>query len=324
MLEGVDGNTDPNGFANVDNFILALFNPLLVGPNVRNGDFNDDDTLADSRTFVHTPFWTNLTGNQNYECTRTNILYDGTRCAVLRQNGAASPIFANDTGYDLETGDILSLSFRWRDAFMWTDNADTVNAFIYTTSNDAVDGPRTILQTLNTGTSNNNNQFQLFSNDFNPIPASANGKRLFVGFTSVDGNSDNIGYGRVENFTLSVNDNNPPIPPAPPEAESATLIAEAYIDNGGTPQVIASRTFTLKSERVTEWKHYHLTIPAATLNAHAGKEIGVRFRGPNSGDSLSRYIDNVRLDFYPSNLPEGSFSSGWDSSPNRVWPGPGY
>jgi len=324
LLEGIDGNADPNGFANVDNFILALFNPLLIGPNVRNGDFNLDITLADSRRFIDTPFWTNLTGNQNYECTRTNILYDGTRCAVLRQHGTNSPIFAADTEYDLETGDVLSLSFRWRDAFNWTDNADSVNAFIYTTSNDAIDGPRSVLQTLNTGTSNNNNQFQLYTRNFNPIPASANGKRLFVAFTSVDGNGDNAGWGRVENFTLSVNNDNPPIPPAPPEAPSGTLIAEAYVDNGGTPQVIASQTYSLNSERVTEWKHYHLAIPAATLDAHAGKEIGVRFRGPGSGDNLSRYVDNVRFDFYPSDSPDGAFSSNWDSAPNRVWPGPGY
>ncbi|MDC1206667.1 hypothetical protein N8Z81_03735, partial [Akkermansiaceae bacterium] len=98
LIEGVDGNSSGNGTANLDNFLLSLFNPVLVGPNVRNGDFNEDDFIGDKRTFLETPFWTNLTGNQSYECTRTNILFDGTRCAVLRNSGTNTPIFANDTG----------------------------------------------------------------------------------------------------------------------------------------------------------------------------------------------------------------------------------
>jgi alkaline phosphatase D len=320
VFEGVDGNASSNGFANLDNFTLSLFNPLLVGPNVRNGDFDDDTALADSRTFNDTPFWTNLTGNQTYECTRTNILFDGTRNAVLRNNGNATPIFANDTGYDLVTGDILTTSFRWRDAFMWDAASDRASVFIFTTTDNTVLGTRTVLQTINTPTSTATNTYELFTADFAAIPASANGKRLFVGFTSVDGNNDGAGYGRVENFFLSVNEDDPVIPPDPPEAATGTLIAEAYVGN----TVIASRTFTLTSQRTTEWKHYHLAIPAGVADVFAGQEIGVRFRGPGVGDALSRYVDNVRLDYYPSALADGSFSHNWNSVSNRVWPGPGY
>ncbi|MDB4541294.1 alkaline phosphatase D family protein [Akkermansiaceae bacterium] len=319
LIEGVDGNSDPSGTANLDNFLITLFNPTLVGANVRNGDFNADDFVGDARTFDQTPSWYNLTGNQNYECTRTNILFDGTRCAVLRNNGGATPTFVNDTGYAAELGDILTVSFRWRDAFMWNDAEDHVETFIYTTSNNLIDGTRTILQTLTTPASTNDNQFQLFTANFNPIPLSANRKRLFIAFTSSD-NGDNAGYGRVENFSLSVNDENPPLSPSPPESPTGTLIAEAFVDD----QIIASRSFDLTSKSVTEWKHYHLVVPAGTADAHAGKQIGIRFRGPNSGDSLQRYVDNVRLDRYPAALDDGSFSSDWNASPDRVWPGPNY
>lgn len=323
-FEGVDGNSAPTGTANLDNVILALFNPLLVGPNVRNGNFNDDTTLADKRTFSDTPFWINLTGNQNYECTRTNILFDGTRCAVLRNNGNSTPIFANDPEYRLETGDILSVSFRWRDAFNWDDAADRAQVFIYTTGDGTPTGTRTVLQTLTTPASSQNNAFQLFTADFNPIPASAAGKRVFVAFTSLDGNNDNQGYGRIEDFQLSVNESDPAIPPTPPPAPSGDLIVEAYVDNNGNPLPIASRIFSLTSQRVTRWNHYHLAIPAGTIDPHAGKEIGIRFRSPGSGDSLSRYIDNLRFAHYPDSLPSGDFSNNWNSSPNRVWVGPGY
>lgn len=320
LIEGVDGNASPDGAANLDNLILSLFNPLLVGPGVRNGDFNTDESIADKRTFIQTPNWINLTNNQNYECTRTNILFDTTRCAVLRNNAAQTPIFGNDTGYTLATGDVLTVSFVWRDAFSWNDANDLVQTYLFTTSNDQISGSRTILQTLTAPASTNNNRFESFSSNFAPIPASANGRRLFVAFTSQDG-GDNAGYGRVENFALSVNDDNPPLPPPPPAAPLGTLIAEAFVDNNGTTQVIASRTFSLASRSVTAWGHYHLVIP--NVDAHIGKEIGVRFRGPGSGDSLQRYVDNVRLDHYPTNSPDGSFATDWDAD-DRIWPGPGY
>lgn len=324
LIEGVDGDASPNGNANLDNLILSLFNPLLIGPNVRNGNFNDDNALSDVRSFTDTPFWINLTGNQSYEATRTNILFDGSRCAVLRNNGNNTPVFASDTEYVIQTGDILSVSFRWRDAFMWDDVADRAQVFIFTTNDNTIDGTRTVLQTLTTPSASQDNTFELFSTDFAPIPASANGKRLFTAFTSLDGNNDNAGYGRIENFQLSVNEDDPVIPPAPPASPTGDLIAEAYVDDNGTPLVIASRTYSLQSDRVTSWNHYHLVVPAGTANAHAGKEIGIRFRGPDSGDNLARYVDNVRLDAYSATLPDGTFASDWDAASDRIWTGPGY
>ena len=318
LVEGVDGDANTSGSANLDNLILSLFNPLLVGPGVRNGDFNADESLADVRTFLQTPNWVNLTNNQSYECTRTNLLFDNTRCAVLRNNGAQTPVFANDTEYTLSTGDVLSTSFVWRDAFMWNDANDRVQVSLYTTADDTLAGAPTILQTLLVPASTRDSSFEAFMGNFSPIPASANGRRLFVSFTSRD-DGDNAGYGRVENFTLSVNDDHPPLPPPPPPAPNGSFIAEAFVGD----QVIASQTFTLTSRSITEWGHYHFVVPAAAVAAHVGGEIGVRFRGPGTGDNLLRYLDNVSLDYYSEKLPNGSFSTDWNTE-DRVWPGPGY
>ncbi|MGC6564881.1 MAG: alkaline phosphatase D family protein [Akkermansiaceae bacterium] len=322
LLEGVDGNASPNGLAELDDFVLSLFNPLLIGPGLRNGDFTEDESLTDSRTFEQTPFWTNINGSQGAQCTRTNILYNGTRTTVLNQL-ATQTVFGNETDHTLVEGDILTVKFVWRDASSWNDSADRVAVFIYTTSNDNILGPRTILQTLLTPLSTSNNTFESFEANFNPIPASAAGKKLFVAFRADNGDGT-TGFGRVADFRLSVNDDDPALPPEPPEAATAELIAEAYVDQGGTPQIIASQTYSLTQGRTTEWNHYHLALPPGVADAFAGKEIGVRFRSPGSGDNLLRLVDNLRLNAYSASLSDGSFSSDWNASPNRVWPGPGY
>lgn len=322
LLEGFDGNASPNGHARVDDFVLSLFNPLLIGPGLRNGDFTEDTSLADSRTFAQTPHWTNLGAGQGAQATRTNLPYNGTRTTVLNQT-ATQTVFANDSGHTLVTGDVLTVKFVWRDASNWNDTADRVATFLYTTSNDDILGPRTILQTILAPLSTRNNTWENFTADFDPIPASASGKRLFVAFRAENGDGT-TGFGRVADFRLSVNDNDPAIPPAPPEPESGDLIAEAFVDQNGTPQIIASRTYTLEQGRTTKWNHYHLAIPSGLADAFEGQKIGVRLRGPGGDDRLLRYIDNVRLDAYPADPADGSFSSNWNDAPNRVWPGPGY
>jgi alkaline phosphatase D len=322
FFEGVDGNATPNGFARVDNFVLKIFEPLLIGPGTRNGDFNDDISATDSRSFNDTPFWTNITGAQTGEATRTNILLDGTRNAVLRQNTPNT--FANDTEYTLATGDVVSVSMVWRDASNWTDAADRIAVFLYTTNDNTITGTRNILETLYTPLSTADSAWETFSADFAPISATASGKRLFAAFTTDDGDGNAAGFGRVENVLLSVNDSTPGIPDPPTAADSVSIVADVYVDNLGTPLVMASRTFLLKSQREHQWNHYHFAIPAGTLDAFEGKVIGVRFRGTDDAEGIFISVDNVRLDWYPADSPDGSFSNNWDTAPNRVWPGAGY
>lgn len=325
LIEAVDGNASTGGFARIDNVRLALFTPLLIGPGIRNGDFNDDPSTADSRTFDDTPFWVNLNGAQTVEATRTNIVFDGTRNTVNGQT-AASQIFANDPDYTGITGDTFTVSFVWRDASGWSDGADRFEVSLFTTDDDTLTGAQTLIQALTTGLSTANNSWDSFSGDFDPLPASANAKRIFVQFKALDGDSSGGGFGRVDNFQLSVNDPNPTIPGGGGTGgtgSESSLIAEAFIDNGGTPQVIASRTFILKSQRNNTWDHYHFAIPSNTMDAFAGQNLAIRFRGPGGEEGISCAIDNVRLDYYPSSSPGNSFSYDWNT-PNRTWVGPGF
>ena len=324
LIEAVDGNAETGGFARFDNVRLSLFSPLLIGPGVKNGDFNEDTSTADSRTFVDTPSWTNLNGADTVEATRTNIMFDGTRNTVNGQT-ANSQIFGNDPEYTGVTGDVFTVSFVWRDAAAWSDNADYFAVSLFTTADNTINGAQTILQTLNTALSTADNSWDTFAANFNPLPASANGKRIFVQFRAIDGDSSGGGFGRVDNFQLSVNDPNPPIPGVGGSGGSsnAAIIAEAYIDNAGSPQVIASRTFTLKSQSNNTWDHYHMAIPAGTLDSFAGQNIGIRFRGPNAEDGVFTAIDNVRFDYYAPSSPDGSFAVDWNT-PDRVWAGPGF
>ena len=286
----------------------------LVGPGVRNGDFNADTSTTDSRSYADTPEWFNLAGNQSIEATRTNNASpDGSRNAVLTQDNARQ--LAIDTGHTLATGEQFQASFVWRDASGWAYASDKVGVTLYITSNDAIDGPRTEIQTLLSPTSTLVNIYEPAVLIFAPVPVSANGKRLFAVIKGVDGDSVTASsFGRLDNFTLQRGTT----------SAERQIIAEFYVDNGGARLPVASRTYDFKTPVVGSWDHYHLAVPAGTLDGHAGKTVGVRFRSNNQATGNFQSFDNVRLDVWPSGSPDGSFSDDWNNAPNQVWTGPGY
>jgi phosphodiesterase/alkaline phosphatase D-like protein len=318
-FQGVDGNGSTGGFARVDNFVLQTATPVLIAPGIWNGGFNQDSSATDSRNFDETPYWSNLGGASTTEAIRTNLDNDGTRNAVLNQSLTGFTHFANDTYHALATGEVLTASFVWRDALSWNDASDRVAVSLFITSTDTIGGTPTIIQTLYAPVSTTDSTWESFAASFSPIPASANGKRLFVSCQADDGNGDNTGFARLDNFGLTLDGSVPP----PSVAGPASFIVDAYIDNVGTPEVIATRTFPLTSLIQNRWAHYHFAIPAGTLDAHAGEEIGIRFRGTGTSDGLYVAIDNIRLDSWTSSAPDGSFSMDWNATPNQVWTGPG-
>jgi alkaline phosphatase D len=289
----------------------------LVGPGVRNGDFNQDTSATDSRSYADTPEWINLAGKQNAEATRLNNAYlDGTRNAVLSQDNSRQ--LAIDSGHTLATGEEFQASFVWRDASGWTDGSDKVGVTLYTTSNDAIDGPRTEIQTLLSPTSTLDNTYEQAVLIFAPVPVSANAKRLFAVIKGVDGDSVTASsFARVDNFTLQRGIYQPTAP-------ERQIIAELYVDNGGTRLPVASRTYDFKTPVIGSWDHYHLAVPAGALDGHAGKTVGVRFRSNNQAVGNFQSFDNVRLEMWRSGSPGGAFSDDWNSTPNQTWAGPGY
>jgi len=285
----------------------------LVGPGVRNGDFNDDTSGIDGRNFDETPQWFNIGSAGNLsQATRTTLPFDGTRNSVHSQN--SSRVFAIDTGHTLATGEVFQASYAWRDASGWTDASDRMSAALFTTADNTPTGTRTILQTILSATSTQNSAYETEKSLFDPIPASANGKRLFAAFEGFDGSGNGAGFGRMDNILLQ---RGTVIEPGAPR----TFTAEFYV---GAQQVVATRTYDFKSNTPGIWHHYHLAAPAGSLDAFAGQMIGVRFRAGDSGDGNFQSIDNVRLETWPSDAAAGDFSDNWNSTPDQVWAGPGY
>ena len=71
---------------------LTQAQTTLIGFGVRNGDFNDDTSTDDQRTFADTPFWENIAGAQTANATRTNVTNStGTRNLLLNHNPSNVP-----------------------------------------------------------------------------------------------------------------------------------------------------------------------------------------------------------------------------------------
>lgn len=290
----------------------------LVGGTTRNGNFNDP--AATGNTFADLPDWTNIGGNQSIEATRSDdilasVTLNATRNAVVSDSGTRK--FAVDTGHDLVVGDSFRSSFDWRDAGNWDDASDKVAVTLYTTADNTVSGARTVLQTLQAPVSTLTETYEAAVLTFNTVSPLVAGKRLFVFFEGVDGNGSTNGFARLDNFVLERGTTNSGVP-------QRQIIAELYVDEGGSRLPVASRTFDFKTPVIGSWDHYHLAVPGAALDAHAGKTLGVRFRSNNQATANFQSFDNVRLDVWPAGSPAGSFSDDWNALPNQVWAGPGY
>lgn len=295
----------------------AAFVPggTLVGGATRNGDFNDPAEVTGSRTFAETPEWYNLGGGQGAQATNSDLAFDGSRNAVLSDNGLRK--FAVDTGHTLAASDAFRVGFVWRDAGSWNDASDKVAVTLYTTADDTIDGPRTVLQTLQAPFSTQDATYESASLTFDAMGAGTSGKRLCAFFEGVNGDDNTSGFARLDNFVLERGT-------YPSEVPQRQIIAELYVDDGGTRLPVASRTYDFKTPVIGSWDHYHLAVPAGALDAHAGKTVGVRFRSNDEGEANFQSFDNVRLDVWPAGSPDGAFSDNWNSMPDQTWAGPNY
>lgn len=291
-------------------------NLTLIAPGIRNGDFNDDTSPTDGRNYEQTPFWHDL-GNvqQTSQATRfnpANTSLDGTRNAVLSAGTARR--FAIDTSHTLAAGEIFQVTYQWRDAFNWNAAANRVRVTLFTTDDDTISGNETAIQSIQSELSTIPTTYETQNSIFAPMPVSASGKRLFASFQAINGGG---GFARLENFTLQRGQSTDR-----PVARSFT--AELYVEDNNVIQTIASRSYSFKSLSLGSWFHYHLAVPPSTLDAHAGKALGIRFRGTPSPELNFQSIDNVRLDSWSSNETPGNFLINWNATPNQVWPGPGF
>ena len=176
---------------------------LLIGAGVRNGNFNDDTSATDTRSFANTPFWENIgtSGVQTGECTRSNVAFDGSRNHVLTESAERSA--AQSTGHTVAAGDQFNLKYVWRDASRWTDGSDQVSIRFFVTDDDTIGGTQTDVATLLSGLSTANSTYEAVDQN-TTVTGAATGKVLFVTIETFDGNANTTGFVRLDNFELSV------------------------------------------------------------------------------------------------------------------------
>ncbi len=292
-------------------FDAANFASGSGGGDPLNHDFNADTSSDDSRSFSDTPNWTNLgIGDQTTQATRTDKTTDGTRNAVLSHAGER--VFGTDTGYMLSSNDVFTITYEWLDASGWNDPTDCVRVTLFTTDDDSVTGTRTDLASMDSDLVISSDNYETQTSLFPSIPSSADGKRLFL-FVDTTSN-DGSGFARFDNLVVQRNGEGPE---PPPEQEAQAVVADFYVEDGGTNLVLFSQAMGFKSQN---WGHYHVAVPADSLDLATGQIVGIQFRGTAATQS----IDNIRLETWGTNLAGGSFSNDWNSVPDQVWPGPGY
>ena len=169
----------------------------LVGGSTLNGDFNAGGGTG-AQTYAQTPSWENIgTGDQTSNATNTNSAANGTRNAIIPES--TSRAFGLDTGHDLATGETFRATYQWRDAGNWNVASDRIRITLFITDNDTITGTRTDIQFLNSSISTADGAYQNEVAVFDPVPGSADGKRLFV---EINAAQTGGGFARLDNFVL--------------------------------------------------------------------------------------------------------------------------
>jgi len=173
----------------------------LVGGDTLNGNFDNliEPSTVDEQPFSNTVAWVELNGNQNNQATRTNILYDGTRNAVLSQEG--SKTFGLDTGHIIAPGESYDISYVWQDAWNWVDDSSEVRVSLFVTDDNTIGGTRTdLVQDLSGLSTENNTWEEVVHEGVYTATSEDAGKTLFVAIDTTAA----AGFARLENFTLSI------------------------------------------------------------------------------------------------------------------------
>lgn len=199
-------NKAPNSINLNDRFVLNpqpidvgpfTSNLSLVGGALLNGDFNAGGGSG-AQTFDQTSSWQNIgSANGALNATQTSLAANGTRNGIIAET--ATRVFGQDTNHTLTSGEIFQATYQWRDASGWNDVGDKIRISLFTTSDNTLTGTQTIIQSLDSELSTTDSTYQTEIALFNPIPASANGKRLFVSLNSAQPGS---GFARLDDFSL--------------------------------------------------------------------------------------------------------------------------
>ncbi|MCP5537366.1 MAG: sulfatase-like hydrolase/transferase [Akkermansiaceae bacterium] len=170
----------------------------LVGGTTLNGDFNTTSSSGNV-SYADTPSWENIGANadQDSVATRTDDAIDGSRNAVISKSTTRS--FGLATAHTLGNGEVFRATYDWKDSSSWDDLSDRIRVTLFTTADNQINGTRTVIQSVDSNLSAVDGAAQSEIAQFDPIPASAVGKSLFV---MVDSAESGSGFARLDNFVL--------------------------------------------------------------------------------------------------------------------------
>lgn len=101
-----------------------------------------------------------------------------------------------------------------------------------------------------------------------------------------------------------------------------SVTAELYVTDGpDTHTAVAERTFHFEPRGHANWQSFQLVSYFGALDDHAGKKLGVQFRGPTSDATRFLSVDDVTLTAYDGVLPPVELTADWTNVPDRVWVG---
>ncbi len=173
-------------------------NLLLIGGSTLNGDFNAGGGSG-AQTFEQTSSWTNIgNSSQTDNATQTNLDLNGTRNAIIAES--AVRVFGSDTGHTLATGERFRVTYDWRSASYWDIANSRIRVALFTTDDDTITGTRSDIQALDSDLAAVAGTPQSEESIFDPVPASADGKRLFLAVDGADVGGG--GFARLDNLVL--------------------------------------------------------------------------------------------------------------------------
>jgi hypothetical protein len=182
---------------------------VLIGPGVRNGNFDDDASAIDGRTFAETPFWENLNGAQSANATRSNLANPATGSRNAQLTAAAAVAHAQSTAHTILAGETYAVSYSWINATNWNLATDRVRVTLFTTDDDTLTGAASTLASASSalGIAASAWQDEPAADLYTALPADA-GKTLFVKI-DLETNNDGSSFGRLDDFLLTSSFNGP-------------------------------------------------------------------------------------------------------------------
>jgi hypothetical protein len=200
---------------------LFLASLTLASANIiRNGDFELGTGEGDRLNFNQTSHWFNRATEGTMEQAQGRVARRLTSdrrgvenfSAVINDRRGAVIQHLQRTEYTVRAGDTFSLSYEWRTGEDWDRNRDRLRFVLFATDTDTLRGTILWEVTLEAPIPPRPFTWEMVeqSTRGNAVPASADGRILFLAFYGYDPQGTPTpagvtGFGRVNNIVLTAN-----------------------------------------------------------------------------------------------------------------------